>query len=153
MQANICYDTLAWVLFDVVEYHFLTLLCHGLISCSGWIFLWSNASAFIHKSAPHIPKVHIPEKPVLEFATSLRNEINRAFVVLTEIVAGRDLKMFLMDKGAFNKSWMLHEVVDMPNYISSYVSMILSRIVSAYWIIVIVIGTCVFVVHGLVYED
>ncbi|XP_059277744.1 reticulon-like protein B2 [Lycium ferocissimum] len=48
------------------------------------------------QSTPHIPEVHIPEKPVLEFASALRNEMNRACAVLREIASGRDLKMFLL---------------------------------------------------------
>ncbi|XP_016503835.1 reticulon-like protein B4 [Nicotiana tabacum] len=109
--------TAIWVLFEVVEYHFLTLLCHGLIVALAGLFLWSNASAFIHKSAPHIPEVHIPEKPVLEFATGLRNEINRAFAVLREIAAGRDLKMFLMVIGGL---WILSVLGSCCDFLSLF---------------------------------
>lgn len=93
--------TAIWILFEVVEYHLLTLLCHGLMIALAGLFLFSNASTFIHKSAPHIPEVHIPENPVLEFASALRNEINRALAVLREIASGRDLKMFLLVIGGF----------------------------------------------------
>ncbi|XP_016556461.2 reticulon-like protein B4, partial [Capsicum annuum] len=88
--------TTIWVLFEVVEYHLLTLLCQGLIIALAGLFLWSNNSTFIHKSAPHILKVHIPEKLVLEFASALRNEVNRALAVLREIAARKDLKIFFM---------------------------------------------------------
>ena len=47
------------------------------------------------RSPPKIPQVHIPEKPVLEFASALRVEINRAFALLRDIASGRDLKKFL----------------------------------------------------------
>ncbi|KAF3634624.1 Reticulon-like protein B2 [Capsicum annuum] len=68
----------------------------GLIIALAGLFLWSNNSTFIHKSAPHILKVHIPEKLVLEFASALRNEVNRALAVLREIAARKDLKIFFM---------------------------------------------------------
>ncbi|XAR55104.1 hypothetical protein NMG60_11030497 [Bertholletia excelsa] len=87
--------TAIWVLFELLDYHLLTLVCHALILALAILFLWSNASHFIHKSPPHIPEVHIPEKPVLEFAEALTIEINCAFVVLREIASGRDLKKFL----------------------------------------------------------
>ncbi|XP_058223727.1 reticulon-like protein B2 [Rhododendron vialii] len=87
--------TAIWVLFDVLEYHFLTLVCHALILGLAMLFLWSNASTFINKSPPRIPEVHIPEEPVLEFASALRIEINRAFGILRETASGKDLKMFL----------------------------------------------------------
>lgn len=47
------------------------------------------------RSRPSIPEVHIPEEPVLEFASALTIGINQAFRVLREIALGRDLKKFL----------------------------------------------------------
>lgn len=41
--------TAIWVLFDVLEYHFITLVCHALILVLAVLFLWSNASTFINK--------------------------------------------------------------------------------------------------------
>ena len=41
--------TAIWLLFEVLEYHLLTLLCHGFILTLGILFLWSNASAFVNK--------------------------------------------------------------------------------------------------------
>ncbi|KAL2543696.1 Reticulon-like protein B2 [Forsythia ovata] len=87
--------TAIWVLFDVLEYHLLTLVCYGLILALAILFLWSNASTFINKSPPRIPEVIIPEEPVLKFVSALRIEINRAFSILKEIASGRDLKKFL----------------------------------------------------------
>ncbi|CAA0838201.1 Reticulon-like protein B2 [Striga hermonthica] len=87
--------TLIWVLFDVLEYHLLSFICYSLILVLTVLFLWSNASSFIHKSRPRIPEVSIPEKPLLEFASALRTEINRGFAVLRDIASGRDVKKFL----------------------------------------------------------
>lgn len=41
--------TAIWILFDVLEYHLLTLVCHGLILGLVGLFLWSNAGTFIKK--------------------------------------------------------------------------------------------------------
>jgi len=87
--------TAIWVLFELVEYHLLTLVCHCSILALAVLFLWSNASHFINKSPPRIPEVHIPEEPVLQVAAALRIEINRGFGLLREIATGRDLKKFL----------------------------------------------------------
>ncbi|KAK9698524.1 hypothetical protein RND81_08G110300 [Saponaria officinalis] len=87
--------TAVWMLFEVFEYHLLSLICHLLILTIAGLFLWSNASTFIHKSPPKIPEVIIPEKPVLEIASALRYEINRGLASLREIASGRDLKKFL----------------------------------------------------------
>ncbi|KAH0890449.1 hypothetical protein HID58_052878 [Brassica napus] len=87
--------TVAWVLFELMEYHLLTLLCHVMIVTLAALFLWSNATMFIRKSPPKIPEVHIPEDPLLQLASGLRIEINRGFSSLHEIASGRDLKKFL----------------------------------------------------------
>ncbi|CAH8310068.1 unnamed protein product [Eruca vesicaria subsp. sativa] len=88
--------TAIWVLFELVEYHLLSLLCHVSILALGGLFLWSNAHTFIKKSPPQIPEIHVPEEPFLLIASSLRNELNQAFVILRSIALGRDLKKFLM---------------------------------------------------------
>lgn len=87
--------TAAWILFELLEYHLLTLVCHLLILVLALLFLWSNASTFINKSPPRIPEVRIPEEPVLQIAAALRVEINRAFAILRDIASGRELKKFL----------------------------------------------------------
>ncbi|XP_057967531.1 reticulon-like protein B2 [Malania oleifera] len=87
--------TVIWVLFELLEYHLLTLICHCFILSLALLFLWSNATTFINKSPPRIPEVYIPEGPVLQFASALRIEINQAFACLRDIASGKDLKKFL----------------------------------------------------------
>lgn len=41
--------TVAWILFELLEYHFLTLICHIFMAALAVVFLWSNASFFINK--------------------------------------------------------------------------------------------------------
>lgn len=87
--------TAIWVLFELLEYHLLTLVCHVLILALAVLFLWSNASTFINKSPPKIPEVIIPEDIVVGVVSAFRIEINSALAVLREIASGRDLKKFL----------------------------------------------------------
>lgn len=87
--------TAVWVLFELLEYHLLTLVCHVAILVLSLSFLWSNASVFVNKKTPHIPEVRLPQEPFSEVASALRSEINHAFAVLREISSGRDLKRFL----------------------------------------------------------
>lgn len=47
------------------------------------------------RKPPHIPEVHLPEGPILQVASALRIEINRALDLLREIASGRELKKFL----------------------------------------------------------
>ncbi|KAM0896660.1 hypothetical protein ACQ4PT_023063 [Festuca glaucescens] len=88
--------TAVWIIFELLGYHLLAFLCHGLIFSLGVLFLWSNASSFINKSPPQIPEVFIPEDLVVNIALSTRHEINRAFANLRQIALGRDIKKFLI---------------------------------------------------------
>lgn len=109
--------TVIWVLFELLEYHLLTLVCHCLIVALAVLFLWSNASTFINKSPPRIPEVHIPEEPVLQLASALRFEINRALALLREIASGRDLKKFL---SVIAGLWVLSIVGSWCNFLTLF---------------------------------
>ncbi|PHT72048.1 hypothetical protein T459_22833 [Capsicum annuum] len=61
-----------WVLFELLQYHLLMLVCHILILSLAVLFLWSNASTFINKSPPQIPQVIVSEDIVLGVAAALR---------------------------------------------------------------------------------
>ncbi|CAN7033411.1 unnamed protein product [Brassica rapa subsp. trilocularis] len=115
--------TAAWVLFELMEYHLLTLLCHVMIVVLAVLFLWSNATMFIHKSPPKIPEVHIPEEPVLQLASGLRIEINRGFYSLREIASGRDLKKFI---SAIAGLWVLSILGGWFNFLTlAYIALVL----------------------------
>ncbi|CAK9137014.1 unnamed protein product [Ilex paraguariensis] len=109
--------TAIWLLFEMIGYHLLSLVCHGLILALAILFLWSNASTFINKSPPRIPEVYIPEEPVLQFASALRVEINRAFAFLRDIASGRDLKKFL---SVIAVLWVLSIVGSCCNFLTLF---------------------------------
>ncbi|KAE8672490.1 Reticulon-like protein B3 [Hibiscus syriacus] len=109
--------TAIWVLFELLEYNLLTLVCHLLIlaltllSC-GQMLLPSFTSKL---SPPRIPEVQIPKDPVLELAQALRFEINRAFAVLRDIASGKDLKKFL---SVIAGLWVLSIVGNWCNFLT-----------------------------------
>ncbi|KAH0687203.1 hypothetical protein KY284_017756 [Solanum tuberosum] len=89
------FATSLWVLFELLQYHLLTLVCNILILSLAVLFLWSNASTFINKSPPQIPDVILPEDIVLGVAAALRTEINKALESFRDIASGKELKKFL----------------------------------------------------------
>ncbi|KAF9602547.1 hypothetical protein IFM89_029846 [Coptis chinensis] len=109
--------TAAWVLFELLQYHLLTLVCHCLILSLAILFLWSNATTFINKSPPHIPNVSLPEKPILEFVSALRIEINYCLSVLRDIASGRELKKFL---SVIAGLWVLSVVGSWCNFLTLF---------------------------------
>ncbi|XP_022738392.1 reticulon-like protein B1 [Durio zibethinus] len=107
--------TALWFLFEMLEYHLITLVCHILIILLSILFLWSNASNFINESPPNIPEVLLPEKCVLEVASALRIEINRALDVVRDVASGKDLKTFL---GVIAGLWILSVVGSCFNFLT-----------------------------------
>ncbi|XP_044477316.1 reticulon-like protein B2 [Mangifera indica] len=109
--------TAVWILFELMEYHLLALVCHFLIVALAVLFLWSNATMFINKSPPRIPEFYIPEEPVVQVASALTIEINRAFSILREIASGRDLKKFL---SVIAGLWVLSIVGSWCNFLTLF---------------------------------
>uniref|UniRef100_A0A2P2K441 Reticulon-like protein n=2 Tax=Rhizophora mucronata TaxID=61149 RepID=A0A2P2K441_RHIMU len=109
--------TAIWVLFELIEYHLLTLACHILILSLAILFLWSNAHTFINKTSPRIPEVHLPEEPFLQVASALRIEINEAFSALRNIAYGKDLKKFLIVIAAL---WAMSVVGSWCNFLTLF---------------------------------
>ncbi|XP_055808962.1 reticulon-like protein B1 [Solanum dulcamara] len=115
--------TAIWVLFELLEYYLVGLVCHLLIFTLAVLFLWSNATTFINKKRPHIPEVQLPEEPIVEIASALSIEINRALSVLREIATGRDLKKFLAVVAGL---WFLSVVGNCCNFLTLfYISFVL----------------------------
>ncbi|THU72056.1 hypothetical protein C4D60_Mb04t08070 [Musa balbisiana] len=106
--------TAIWVFFELMEYHLITLVCHGLILSLAIIFLWSNATTFISKSRPHVPEVSISEDLALNVVLSLRYVINRVLVALRDIASGRDLKKFLAAAAAL---WVLSIIANCCSFL------------------------------------
>ncbi|PON43876.1 Reticulon [Parasponia andersonii] len=123
--------TAIWFLFELIEYHLLTLVCHLLILALALLFLWSNASTFINKIPPRIPEIHIPEDPVLQVANALRIEINRGLSTLRDIASGRDLKKFL---SAIAGLWVLSIVGNWFNFLTLfYIAFVLLHTVPVFY--------------------
>ncbi|AQK69965.1 Reticulon-like protein B4 [Zea mays] len=99
--------TVLWVLFEIVEYHLLTLVSHVLIAALTILFLWSNATVFIKKSPPDVPEVQISEDLAVNIALALRADINKALALLREIALGHNLMKFL---GVVVALWILSEI-------------------------------------------
>ncbi|KAG6656053.1 reticulon-like protein B3 [Carya illinoinensis] len=113
----LCGATVLWVLFELLEYHLVTLVCHMIILYLTILFFWSNAPTFIKKSPLRIPEVRLPENCVLEVASAVRIEINRALAVLRDIASGRNLKTFL---GVVAGLWILSRVGKWCNFLTSF---------------------------------
>ncbi|CAH9093070.1 unnamed protein product [Cuscuta epithymum] len=109
--------TAIWVLFELLEYHLLALVCHVLIVALAVSFLWSYASSFINKSPPRIPELHIPKQPFIEVADAVTVGINHGLGLLRDIASGRDLKTFLVVIAGL---WILSIVGSWCNFLTLF---------------------------------
>ncbi|KAG6718138.1 hypothetical protein I3843_04G126500 [Carya illinoinensis] len=90
--------TAIWVLFEWLNYHFLTLVFFGLILGMLAQFIWSNASGLFNSGRSHskIPRLVIPNEIFVNIASSLSAEVNQALGFLQDVAYGGNIKQFLM---------------------------------------------------------
>eukprot|EP00250_Pteridium_aquilinum_P006179 c16151_g1_i1 orf=227-967(+) len=88
-------STIGWILLEKSGFTLLTIVSNVLLLLIVGLFVWANAAAFIHKPPPRIPELHLTEDMVINFASALRVEINKALAIAHDIALGKDLKVFL----------------------------------------------------------
>ncbi|XP_042502318.1 reticulon-like protein B9 [Macadamia integrifolia] len=87
--------TVLWFLFEIVEYHFLTLLCHIFITTMLILFIWSNAAPLFNRDPPTLPKIILSESAFQEVAKSIHKKLNRLVLILFNIACGKELSLFI----------------------------------------------------------
>ncbi|GAB2275222.1 Reticulon-like protein B8 [Dionaea muscipula] len=84
--------TAAWVLFEWLNYHFLSIVCFLLAISLVVQFFWSNASGLVNRSPPRLT---LPDEMFVNIAVSVGNEVNKALAFLQDVALGGNLKQFL----------------------------------------------------------
>ncbi|XP_027931021.1 reticulon-like protein B8 [Vigna unguiculata] len=92
--------TVIWVLFEWLNYHFLTLLCFALVLVMLAQFLWSNAAGFFNRQPSDVPRLVLPEELFVNIATVVGGEVNRGLRILQDAACRGNLKQFLIVVGA-----------------------------------------------------
>ncbi|KAL6010824.1 hypothetical protein ACLOJK_001266 [Asimina triloba] len=93
-----------WFLFEVAEYHFLTLLGHLSITTMLTVFIWSNAAALLDKNPPKIPETILSEPAFKALAMNFHAKLSAFLRMLHDIATGKDVKLFLLSIASL---WML----------------------------------------------
>ncbi|XP_008782310.1 reticulon-like protein B1 [Phoenix dactylifera] len=108
--------TAIWLLFQVVEYHFVTLLCHMAIAAIVVVFIWSNGAALLGLSPPKIPEARfLSEQAFKEFVVTFHSKLSQFGSILHGIACGKDLKVFLV---AIASLWILSVVGSCCSFLS-----------------------------------
>ncbi|CAL0318430.1 unnamed protein product [Lupinus luteus] len=95
--------SIIWFLFEVVEYHFVTLLCHILIAIMLILFVWYNAAGLITWNCPSVYDLEIRESTFRFFCKKL-NWFLRKFY---DISTGKDLTLFFV---TITSLWIMSEI-------------------------------------------
>ncbi|KAI4363903.1 hypothetical protein MLD38_020066 [Melastoma candidum] len=91
--------TVVWILFEWLNYQFLTLICFALILGMTVQFLWSNASGLLKRSPSDVPRIVLPKELFVNVAVSAGSYLNQALGFLQDVALGGDLKQFLVVVG------------------------------------------------------
>ncbi|KAF8100213.1 hypothetical protein N665_0229s0041 [Sinapis alba] len=88
--------SLLWFLMEVVEYNFITLVCHASMTSMLLFFIWSTASDFLNWERPIIPEVVLDESSFKELATRFHDRFNQFLSKLHDLACGRDPPLFFL---------------------------------------------------------
>ncbi|KAD3641937.1 hypothetical protein E3N88_31161 [Mikania micrantha] len=86
--------TAVWVLFEWLNYHFLPLVCFGLIVCILGQFIWSH----LLNRAP--PCLVLPDELFVNISTTVGAEVNRALGFLQNVGSRGDIKQLAIVVGS-----------------------------------------------------
>ncbi|XP_074557646.1 reticulon-like protein B9 [Curcuma longa] len=88
--------SIIWTLFEVLEYNFLSFLCHISITAMLLVFIWSNGAALLGQPPPKIPELILSEKAFTRAALTFRAKLTQFLFLLHYVACGNDLKWFLL---------------------------------------------------------
>ncbi|GLU12971.1 hypothetical protein SLE2022_296240 [Rubroshorea leprosula] len=95
--ALLIWVTVIWFLFEVVEYNFVTLVCHVLMATMLVIFVWDKTVGYLNWNPPNIPEfVWKQEAALKEVAWTFHSGSNQLLSVFLNIACGADLAVFLL---------------------------------------------------------
>ncbi|KAK7314594.1 hypothetical protein VNO77_33120 [Canavalia gladiata] len=88
--------TVMWFLFEIVEYNFVTLLCHISITTMLVLFIWSTVADILKWNGPKIPHIILQDSFFHDLASILHSRFNQLLPMLFHISCGIDLPLFLL---------------------------------------------------------
>lgn len=88
--------TAIWVIFEWLNYNFLSMLCFALMIGMIAQFVWSNASGLLNRSPSKVRRIVLPNELFINVAKSVGAEVNLALEYLQDVACGGNVKQFLV---------------------------------------------------------
>ncbi|XAR67541.1 hypothetical protein NMG60_11002333 [Bertholletia excelsa] len=102
-----------WFLFEVVEYSFLTLFCHVIMTTMLVIFIWSMAAEIFKWDPPRIPDILLYDDTYRNIITVGQRKLDQFLFTFFDIALGNNFKQFVL---AIVSLWVLSVL---GNYINT----------------------------------
>ncbi|KHN38355.1 Reticulon-like protein B8 [Glycine soja] len=89
--------TAIWVLFEWLNYNFITILFFVVALGMLGQFLWTNVSGLFSRKPSKVPRFVLPDDIFVNIATVVGAEVNRGLRFLQDVSCGGSLKQFLIE--------------------------------------------------------
>ncbi|XP_073151108.1 reticulon-like protein B8 [Henckelia pumila] len=87
--------TVVWVLFEWLNYNFLTLLSLAIAIGMVAQFAWKTASGMLNRSPSEVPHLVLPEHVFINIGKLVGVEVNRGLNFLQDVACGGNVKQLL----------------------------------------------------------
>ncbi|KAI4319213.1 hypothetical protein MLD38_032840 [Melastoma candidum] len=87
--------TVVWFLFEVVEYNFVTLVCHVSITAMLAIFIWRSAAEMFSWEHPRLPRGMIDGSTFNYVASKFHVTLNQLLSKMFDVACGKDFPQFI----------------------------------------------------------
>lgn len=88
--------TVTWVLFEWLNYNFLTILSFVLVMGMLAQLVWKNVSGILNRSPTNIPRLVVPVEVFVNIANLIGAEVNRGLSFLQDVSTKGNMKQFLV---------------------------------------------------------
>ncbi|KAL3646167.1 hypothetical protein CASFOL_011347 [Castilleja foliolosa] len=88
--------TIVWVLFEWLNYNFISLVSFVLAVGLLVQFFWKNASGIINRSPANVPRLVLPNEFFINIGKAVGYEVNRGLGFLQDVACEGNLKQFLV---------------------------------------------------------
>ncbi|KAL3849067.1 hypothetical protein ACJIZ3_010949 [Penstemon smallii] len=88
--------TITWIVFEWLNYNFLTILSFVLVIGLLAQFAWKNVSKILNRSPSKVPRFVLPEELFANIGKLIGTEVNRGLRYLQDVACGGNFKQFLV---------------------------------------------------------
>ncbi|KAK6128939.1 hypothetical protein DH2020_037313 [Rehmannia glutinosa] len=86
--------TATWIVMEVYQYNFITLLCWVAMTIVACLFFWGNIHRLLKKEAPDLSELEVSEETTMEHANRFRQWAEEGIRLVFHVSAEREWFVF-----------------------------------------------------------